>query len=68
MRGDGFGDDLDVHAGEGLRRIDEPLHFGFLAGAVERRHVADLGVEEGLGLVHARIGLACAKQQHQRRR
>jgi hypothetical protein len=28
---DGFGDDLDLHARQGLGGIDEPLHFGFLA-------------------------------------
>ena len=56
VRGDGFGDDLDVHAGERLGGIDEPLHFGFLLGAVERRQVADLLVEEGLGFVHAGPG------------
>ena len=65
VRRDGFRDDLDVHAGEWLRRIDEPLHLGFLGGAVERRHVADLRVEEGLGFVHSRIGLTRSKQQDQ---
>ena len=41
---------------KGFGGIDEPLHLGFLVGAVERRQVADLGVEERLGLVHAGIG------------
>ena len=63
VRRDGFRDDLDVHAGEGLRGIDEPLHLGFLGGAVERRHVLDLGVEERLGFVHSGIGLARAQKQ-----
>ena len=63
MGRDGFGDDLDLHAGEWLRGIDEPLHLGFLRGAVERRQVADLGVEERLGFVHAGIGLAGPEQQ-----
>jgi len=50
---DRLGDNLDLHAGEGFRGIDEPLHLLFLVGARERRHVADLLVEERLGLVHS---------------
>jgi hypothetical protein len=66
--GDRFRDDLDVHAGKRLGGIDEPLHLGFLRRPVERRHVADLGIEEGLGLVHSGIGLAGADQERNRRR
>lgn len=60
---DRFGNDLDVHAGEGFRCIDEPLHFLFLVGAGKRREVADFLVEEGLRLVHAGIGRTCHRQQ-----
>src|SRR3546814_7543900 len=66
MRGDRLGNDLDVHAGERLRCIDEPLHFSFLRRAVEARHVADLRVEELLCLIHAGKGGAGHCQQHGR--
>ena len=62
MGRDGFGNHLDLHAGERLRGINEPLHLGFLRAPVERRHVADLGVQERLGFVHASIGVASAEK------
>jgi hypothetical protein len=37
MRGDRLRDDLDLHAGEGLRGIDEPLHLLLLLLLGERR-------------------------------
>ena len=45
---------LDLHAGEGLGGVDEPLHLGFLVGAdsVDRSLISR--VEERLGLVHVR--------------
>ncbi len=51
--GQGFRNNLDVHPLERLRSIDEPLHFLFLVGARERRHVADLFIQKSLCLVHA---------------
>jgi hypothetical protein len=68
MRIDGLGDHLDVHAGERFRGIDEPLHFGFLGAAIERRQILDFGIEEGLGFVHSGISLACSPKQHKRGR
>ncbi len=68
MRGDRFGNDLDLHAGKRLCRIDEPLHFRFLGGAVERGHVADFLVQELLCLVHPGKCRAGKCQQHSRRR
>ena len=63
MGRDAFRKHVDLHAGEWLRGIDEPLHLGFLGGAVERGETGDLVVEERLGFVHARIGLAGPEQQ-----
>ena len=48
MRGDGFGHDLDVHAGKGLAASTNHCISASWSARVERRQVADLGVEEGL--------------------
>ena len=49
---DTFGRHFDFHADEGFGGIDEPLHFGFLIGAAQRRQVSDLSIEERLCSVH----------------
>jgi hypothetical protein len=55
MRGQRFGDDLDLHAGERLGRIDEPLHFLFLVGR-DSVESSPIRCREILRLVHAGIG------------
>ena len=64
MGGDGFRDDLDLHALVGLGCVDKELHLGFLIGARQGRDIADLGIEERFGGLH--VGKGRAAEQSQR--
>ena len=68
MRGDRFGHHLDFHAGKGLCRIDEPLHFRFLCRAVKRGQCADFGIKERLCGVHVCPGRRTHREQRKRHR
>ncbi len=59
VRRDRLGDDVDLHAGEGLRGVDEPLHLLELLVLRERRGL-ELAVDPAPRLVHAGEGRACA--------
>ena len=65
MRGDRFGNDLDLHAGIRCGGIDEPLQLGFLLLARQGRKIADLGVEKGPRSIH--VGEGWPRQDQERR-
>ena len=68
MGADGFGHDLDFHAGERLGCVHEPLHFGFLIRAAERGQVADFGVKKRFGCIHVGECRHAAGDQRKRHR
>ena len=65
MRGDGLGNDLDLHAFKRLGGVDKELHFRFLIGTADRRQIADFRIEECLGGLH--VGKGRARKDQQRR-
>ena len=55
MGRDRLGDDVDLHAGEGLRRVHEPFHLLQLLVLGERRGL-EFAVDPAAGLLHAGEG------------
>jgi hypothetical protein len=64
--GNAFGEDVDLHAGEWLRGIDEPLHLLQLLLPREDRGL-ELGIDPALRGCHVREGGAGPERYQQRR-